>query len=169
MQALISENSRISLLQQMPIFGGIRQDVLKLLLGMASVIEKRKQEFFFRESDDADCLYVLERGSVAIIKRWEHRDYLLNRLVPGDCFGEMAIIDLGRRGASVLALEECAALRISTSCLYQVYQFDLEQFTLIYMNLSRELCRRLRHADERLFIAKNEAVLVDGAYTFRST
>jgi hypothetical protein len=37
-----------------------------------------------------------------------------------------------------------------------LYERDPEQYTMIYMNLGREVCRRLREADKRLFI--NEIV-----------
>jgi CRP-like cAMP-binding protein len=72
----------------------------------------------------------------------------------GDCFGEMAVIDHCPRSASVRAVEDCRAIRISAADLYQVYAQDLKQFTLIQMNMGREVCRRLRAADGRLFSAK---------------
>ena len=38
--------------------------------------------------------------------------------------------------------------------LYEVYAQDLKQFALIQMNMGREVCRRLREADNRLFGAR---------------
>ena len=49
-------------------------------------------------------------------------------LGPGDCFGEMA---LQRRSATVRAIEECHALRISVAPLYGLYERDKEPFVLI--------------------------------------
>ena len=69
----------------------------------------------------------------------------------GDCFGEMALIDLFPRSASALAVERCEALAITPSVLHQIYQHDLEQFTMLQMNLGRELSRRLRRIDDLLF------------------
>ncbi len=63
-------------------------------------------------------------------------------------------MDLGARSASVRALEDCTAIRISAANLYKVYAQDLKQFALIQMNMGREVCRRLREADRRLFSAK---------------
>jgi CRP/FNR family cyclic AMP-dependent transcriptional regulator len=73
----------------------------------------------------------------------------LQYLARGDCFGEMALIDLNPRSASVVAVEDCIALEISHQALYVLYEHYLEQFTLIQMNL-REVSRRLRALDERL-------------------
>jgi CRP-like cAMP-binding protein len=63
----------------------------------------------------------------------------------------MALIDLLPRSASVVALEDCAALRLTSAQLYRAHQADAEQFAVICMNIARELSRRLRAADERLF------------------
>ena len=59
----------------------------------------------------------------------------------------------GRHDAfmSVRAAEDCTAIRISAANLYQVYSQDLKQFTLIQMNMGREVCRRLREANNGLF------------------
>ena len=58
------------------------------------------------------------------------------------------------RSASVGAVEDCIAIRISAANLYGVYAEDLKQFALIQMNMGREVCRRLREADNRLFGAR---------------
>ena len=41
--------------------------------------------------------------------------------------------------------------------MLELYQHDLEQFTLLQMNLGREVSRRLREADERLFRMQMDA------------
>ena len=55
------------------------------------------------------------------------------------------------REKSVRALDECSAISISAANLYKVYAHDLKQFALIQMNMGREVSRRLREADNRLF------------------
>jgi CRP-like cAMP-binding protein len=162
-------DDRIRLLQNTPIFGGVTDEVLALLLDRVSEVAVRKGEFFFTEGDDGVSAFVLERGSVSILKKWEEKNYLLRHLHAGDCFGEVALMDFCRRSASVLADEDCAAIELSTSDLRQVAGKDLEQFTMIYMNMGRELCRRLRDADERLFRAKIEVGLSPGEYALPST
>jgi CRP-like cAMP-binding protein len=147
------EAPRIELLQRMPIFGGIRADILQFLLGLCPVVAFATNEFFFREHDQADSMFVLEKGKAAVLKSWRGRDYFLRTLQEGDCFGEMAVMDLCPRSASVRAVEDCAAIRISAEHLHRLYARDLKQFTLIQMNMGREVCRRLRESDNRLFSA----------------
>lgn len=159
---------RISLLQRMPVFGGIREDILTFILDLSSKVSVPKGEFFFRQGDQADSMFVLERGKVAILKSWQEREYLLQHRHAGDCFGEVALIDLCPRSASVLAVEDCRAIEVSSTMLYRICEKDLEQLALIYMNMGREVSRRLREADERLFQAKVEALLIGEDYLFKS-
>jgi CRP/FNR family transcriptional regulator, cyclic AMP receptor protein len=146
------QEARIELLQRMPVFGGIREDVVQFLLGLCQVVSVPTDEFFFRERDQADSMFVLEAGKVAVLKSWCGQEYLLRTLKEGDCFGEMAMMDLFPRSASVRAVEDCTAIRLSAANLHQVYEHDLKQFALIQMNMGREVTRRLREADNQLFL-----------------
>jgi CRP-like cAMP-binding protein len=152
----------------MPIFGGIREDILQFILDVAPIVAVPKGKFFFRQQDAANAMYVLVQGEVAILKTWKDQEYLLHHMHVGDCFGEMAVIDLLPRSASVLATEDSAAIEISGTTLARVYDKDLEQLTLIYMNMGREISRRLRETDERMFQAKIEAVVIGDEYIFKS-
>ena len=95
-----------------------------------------------------------------MLKLWDGQQYLLCRLQAGDCFGEMALMDLFPRSASVRAAQACTAIELSTAIIFQIYEKDLEQFALMQMNIGREVSRRLRLADERLFRARIEALTV---------
>ena len=51
----------------------------------------------------------------------------------------------------MLALETCRALEITSGLLREIAKRDLEQFTLLTMNLGRELARRARVVENILF------------------
>src|SRR5512145_2318632 len=118
----------------MPIFGAIRPDVLASLVEACATIAVPAGGYFFREGDQAGSMFVLESGEVAVLKHWAGQQHELGRLRRGDCFGEMALIDLFPRSASVRALEACTAIELSTASLFKLYETDLEQFALIQMN-----------------------------------
>ena len=160
------QEARIELLQRMPIFGGIRADTLQFLLTLCPIVSVPANEFFFREHEQGDSMFVLGIGKAAVLKSWHGQDYLLQSMKVGDCFGEMAVMDLCARSASVRALEDCTAISISAANLYQVYAQDLKQFALIQMNMGREVCRRLREADNRLFSAKMGTPAADIGHVF---
>jgi CRP/FNR family transcriptional regulator, cyclic AMP receptor protein len=144
------KETRVALLQQMAFFGGVRADVLASLLDHSRQVTRGSGEFFFHEGEAGDFLFVLEAGRVNVLKRRGDRQVVLRELGPGDCFGEMALIDLSPRSASVQAVEDCSAIEISTAGLHAIAEKDIEQFALIQMNIGRELSRRLRISDARL-------------------
>ncbi len=142
---------RVNLLQSMPVFGGVSKETLEFLIDHSSIRSLSAGNYFFREGDNAVSMFVLERGKVAVSKEWDGEDHLLKHLSQGDCFGEMALLDLYPRSASVMAVEPCDAIELQSSILLKLYQHDLEQFTIIQMNIAREISRRLRSAGNQLF------------------
>ena len=163
------QQTRIEALQRMPIFGGIRADVLAFLLDASATVTVEKDQYFFHEDDKAESMFVLEAGEVAVLKLWDGQQYVLRRLRSGDCFGEMALMDLFPRSASILATDRCIAIELSTASFYKIYEKDLEQFALIQMNIGREVSRRLRVADQHLFRARMGAPFTEPVTPFPST
>jgi CRP-like cAMP-binding protein len=144
---------RLQLLRNTPIFGALSETALGFLLQDAQPVEVARGEYFFREGDAAQSLFVLEQGRVGIYKRWGNALYRLRCLDAGDCFGEMAVLDLLPRSASVRALRDCRALELTTGQLYALCKAQLAQYVILQMNIARELSRRLRAADQRAFSA----------------
>lgn len=145
--------SRVKMLQAMPIFGAIDEGTIQWLLDGARISTVRGDEYVFRESDLDASVYIIEEGQFVVFRHWSGRDYLLRELGPGDCFGEMALIDCKPRSATVIAKTPGRLIQITAAQLGELYSIGPDQYTLIMMNLGREVCRRLRDADKRLFLA----------------
>ena len=139
---------RIALLQGMPIFGAISEATLEFLVARAQPVSLATGECFFREGDSPTGMFVLEAGHVRVTRIRDGQQFLLQEFGPGDCFGEMALMDLHPRSASVHAVDACRAIEIRPGDLYELYERDCAQFALIQMNMGREICRRLRAADD---------------------
>ncbi|MEM7411514.1 MAG: Crp/Fnr family transcriptional regulator [Myxococcota bacterium] len=144
-------DERIQRLQKTALFGATAEETVAFVLERAPEVRVSAGEWFFREDERGTAIYWLEEGQVAIHKRRAGHEVALRRLEVGDCFGEVALFDFGPRSASVRAVEDCLALEISSALLREVAERDLEQFTLLTMNLGRELARRLRAVEEHLF------------------
>ena len=76
--------TRIQALQRMPIFGGMRAEVLEFLLDASELARVAQGKFFFHEHDKAQSMFVLEAGEVAVLKLWEGQQCLLGHLRQGD-------------------------------------------------------------------------------------
>jgi CRP-like cAMP-binding protein len=75
-------------------------------------------EIVVREGDEADGIYLVERGSVEILKEGEQ--FRLNLLRPGDDFGGLNLLEDRTRSASVRTLEETTLLQLSTRAIQEL-------------------------------------------------
>jgi len=144
-------STRSDWLQQVPIFGALSDDSVRFLLARSREVEVPAGGYFFRENETASAMYVLDAGRAVVLKGWHGAAIELRHLEPGDCFGEMALLDLFPRSASIRALDDCSAIELTPGGLLQLFEHDAGQFAMIQMNIGRELCRRLRATDELLF------------------
>ena len=94
------QQTRIEALQRMPIFGGIRADVLEFLLDASGMVSVDKgQVLSSMRTTRRKSMFVLEAGAVSVLKLWGGQQCVLRRLDQGDCFGEMALMDVCFREA----------------------------------------------------------------------
>ena len=159
----MSEN-RIDLLQRMPVFGAASAETLAFILETTRDFVVPTGGYFFREGDEAGSMFVLESGRVEVLREYGGQKVRLCELGPGDCFGEMSLIECRNRSAAVKALTNCTAIELPLDTLHTLYERDLKQFVLIQMNIAREISRRLRTADKLLFEAKVAAKDSGGEY-----
>ena len=155
-------DDRIELLRQMPVFGGLKAETLELILRESAEVVAKEGDYFFREGEPGDSLFVLESGTVLVQRMWQGEPIELGRLACGDCFGEMALIDFEKRSASIKAECNCSAIEVPSKSLRSLFKVDVEQYAMIMMNLGREVSRRLRVADECLFQLQQSPVVEKG-------
>ncbi len=141
------------LLQDIAIFGGLSEDTLGFVLDRATRVRVAAGEHFLTEGDMATSLFVLESGQVRVHKDAEGSAIVLHELSPGAVFGEMSLLAVRPRSATIEASEDCIAVEITNRSLFELYEVDPAEFAMLVMNLGREVARRLWEANERLFTA----------------
>ncbi len=146
------ENIPVHRLKDMPVFGGLREDIVQLLLEGSHYVEQPAGGVFFVEGDRGDSAFIVESGTAALFKHGKQsgNSYQIRTFAPGECFGAMALLGVYPRSGVVKALEPCRAVEIRADQLFSVYLADPEQYTLIFMNMARDLSRRLRDTDDQL-------------------
>jgi CRP-like cAMP-binding protein len=85
------------LLALVPLFRGLSRKHLKWLAGYCDVADFMAGYAIVREGDPGDAFYVVLTGQA---KLTQGRKFL-GRMLPGDHFGEIAVIDGGPRTATV--------------------------------------------------------------------
>lgn len=135
-----------SWLKSLPLFGGLVDGGLEAFSVAAETVHVAAGETVYREGESAEHLYLVEAGTLAVVKGEEARQlWVLKR---GEFFGEMSFVDMQPRSATVRAESDVILWRWPYCQLHAVYRSDPKAYTLVVMNIAREISRRLRRADE---------------------
>ncbi|WP_437712984.1 cyclic nucleotide-binding domain-containing protein [Sorangium sp. So ce448] len=143
--------SLITQLREIGLFGGLGDHVLQALADTLELLDLEPGAVAFREGDNGREMFVLLSGEMEVLKR-SKRDVEARVAVlgPNDWFGEMSILDVMPRSATVRAIAPSRLLRVTAHDLDALYRRDLKSYTLLVLNIAREMSRRLRVADSLL-------------------
>jgi CRP-like cAMP-binding protein len=140
----------ITFLLGTPMFEKLDPAEIKQLVHIIEVKEFAAGDILFKEGDPGDAWYALYRGKVDVIKNVGTNQKEIYPLGEGACFGEIAILDGQPRSATIQAIEDSVALRISR----QAFEELLDQEHTVAFKLLRllaiTLAQRARSTTERL-------------------
>src|SRR5215212_5959235 len=133
-----------------PFFGGVSDASLDLLISM--LVERRFEigATVVAEGEARRSMYIVHSGEVEVSKLGESGAIRIAGLGPGDFFGEMTLIEMQNRSASVVAESPTVLYELTARNLYTYYKSDIHAYVMVLQNINRELCRRLRRADNRI-------------------
>ena len=101
---------------------------------------------FFSAGDPGDVMYVVIDGEVDL----ELRGAQLERVGHGGFFGEMALLDGGKRSADIVADERVICYVLAVEQLQELAATHPHIMITILGNLTRDFSERLRHANEEI-------------------
>src|SRR5215472_10808169 len=134
-----------------PIFGGLEG---RSLQRVASALEEHDfpaGSTIFHAGELGRTMYLLAQGEVEVIATSaEGKRIALVKLGPGECFGEMALIELQPRSATVRVRKKAKAYSLNNMDLYNLYREDNYAYVIVLQNICRILSRRLRKAGGRI-------------------
>jgi CRP/FNR family transcriptional regulator, cyclic AMP receptor protein len=134
-----------------PFFGGLPDASLDLLISM--LVERRFDAgaTVVAEGEPGRSMFVVHSGELVVSKRGDAgRIIRMSGLEPGDFFGEMTLIEMQNRSATVVAESPTVLYELTAGKLYACYKGDIHAYVMVMQNINRELCRRLRRADNRI-------------------
>jgi CRP-like cAMP-binding protein len=146
--ATSSELRSLERMKEIGLFGGLSDDVIREFVGALELVELAPGAVVFREGELGREMFVLLDGEMEIVKasRKKH-EARVAILGPGDWFGEMSILDVQPRSATVRAVAPASLLRLTAAELDTLYRRDVRSYSLLILNVAREMSRRLRVAD----------------------
>jgi CRP/FNR family cyclic AMP-dependent transcriptional regulator len=126
----------IALLKRTDFFKNISANYLLAITELLHAETAYAKEIIVKEGDPADSLFIICEGQVSIQKGNNE----IAKLGPGECIGEIAILDKMPRSASAVALTDVKLLRVYANDFSEM----LLNFPEIGQNLLTILAQRLR-------------------------
>jgi len=140
-------NVSITLLRNVPLFSGLDEKRLGVLVPMMMRTGFSRNETIIGAGDPTDSLYIVISGRLKVLMSDEQgREVILAILGSGEFFGEMGLLDDSPRSASVVTLEPCELLSISKTD----FKRCLAENSDLSLMVMRGLVRRLREADQKI-------------------
>jgi CRP/FNR family transcriptional regulator, cyclic AMP receptor protein len=133
-----------------PFFGGLSEASLDLLIAM--LVERRFEAgaTVVAEGEQGRSMFVVQSGKLVVSMLGHSGSVIrMSDLEPGDFFGEMTLIEMQSRSATVVAESPTVLYELTARNLYTCYKTDIHAYVMVLQNINRELCRRLRRADNR--------------------
>ncbi|MCC6315391.1 MAG: Crp/Fnr family transcriptional regulator [Thermomicrobiales bacterium] len=134
-------------LRLVPLFEGLDQHSLEILEGRMRGRVFREEETIFHREDIGNALYVIRNGRVKIrLTAEDGRETVLAILSPGDCFGELAVLDGEPRSADAVAMERTDTLMLTRDDFLGA----LDQSPALAKRIIVLLSQKLRQTNEQL-------------------
>ena len=147
-----------------PFFGGLSDASLDLLIAMLVERSFDAGATVVAEGEPGRSMYVVQSGALAVSRRGEGgRVIRIAGLGPGDFFGEMTLLEMQGRSATVATVGPAVLYECTARSLYAYYKADVHAYVMVMQNINRELCRRLRRADARIAELAAARPIADGA------
>jgi len=100
--------------------------------------------FVFREGEAGEEMYIIQEGSVEILKQFGPNVKRLATLEAGDFFGEMSMLENRPRSASARIKADAKLLPVDPSTFDQM----LREYPEVAVRMLRSLCSRLRKYED---------------------
>lgn len=157
------DSSAVQCFRDNALLAGISDAIYAELEDKIDMVEYRQDEIIFEENEAGNSLFLIAAGSVRISKKGRAgQQETLAYLTEKDFFGEMALVDVGRRSAQAVAVEHVIAGRIDREGWDLLLQRAPHQ---VLGNFTRSVTRRLRHNNQHFIeeVMRSERLALIGS------
>ena len=142
----------VSDLKKYSLFGGLENGQIEKIIPLMGQEEYEGGDSIITEGNTNDKIYFITRGRVEVTRE----GVVLSEFKVGEAFGEMEVLEIVPSAATIKALGGVQVMTISNKALREIYRMDAKVFSIMLMNLARDLSRRLRRMNE-LAVKKSPA------------
>lgn len=143
----MSEQRHLELLLGSRIFASLSSSDAQALLGAGDLVTVPANKVLFLKGDHADGFYLVLQGYFGVTLVGEKGNEVpLAGVGPGETLGEMGIVTVAPRSATVTAVMESVAWHLSAEVFEGLVARGDPMGTAILRSMGRDLCRRFRAA-----------------------
>ena len=143
METSISIPDKILHLRGIQIFGGLSVGEMAAIASVTEETVFPAGEVVIREGEAGETMYMIISGQVSVCKKkGEEEEIELDRINPGDYFGEMALFENEVRSATIRTVEE--------SRLLVLHKREFEEIVREYPQIALHICKILSHRLRKL-------------------
>ena len=141
------------IVNEIDFFKGIDPTAMEKIVNICSEQTYTKDAVLFSKGDAADCLYILEEGTIKlIIENGGSITYSLSD--PGEVFGWASMLELGLRTASGVCATDLKVVRIEKEKLDAIFNTHPEVGLMVLKRLAKVISERLSNAYRDLLSAR---------------
>jgi CRP/FNR family transcriptional regulator, cyclic AMP receptor protein len=120
-----------------PLFESLSKRHLKKIAGLTSTVEFDAGDTVIQEGEPGDSFFVTVSGQAKVVTGGK----TVHRLIPGDHFGEISLLDGRPRSASVVAETPLSLLRLTRSSFLRLVKEDADLARALLASLARMVRR----------------------------
>ena len=139
-----------AILKSVTIFSGLSENEIKEICLKCSSAKGAKEDIIIEQDTEATEIFILLTGGLKIILNIREAPIELAEMGPGHCIGEASVIGVQRHSASVVLTEDSEFIVLTRKALMEIYSGNKDVFSILILNIARELARRLYKTDHIL-------------------
>lgn len=148
----MSNPKLIDHLRRVEIFNGLVDAELLKVAALCQGLKVAAGKAIFKEGDAGDELYIILDGCVRVMINTRSSDgsfapSTINRLYPGQCFGEMILLNSAARSATVEAVDATTLIVMHEHDFRQLCEADPRIGYVVIRNIAQDLAFKLRSSN----------------------
>jgi signal transduction histidine kinase len=144
------------------LLAGLSDEIHRQISDKIDILQFGPNDIIFEENDPGDSLYLIAQGSVKISKKGRAgQQETLAYLMAQDFFGEMSLVDSGKRSAQAAAVDKVVLGRVDRQGWDLLLRLAPHE---VLSNFTKSVTKRLRHNNQHFIehMMRNERLSLIG-------
>lgn len=150
---------RLELLKKVRIFDGLDDEQLAKFERISEEQSYSPDDIIIEENTEGRALFIVKRGTVSVTKVDQELETEIVKLVVGEHFGEMSLVEDAKTSARVKAYNQVKCLLIKRDDFHDIVDNDDAIAAKVFKNFTLTLCDRLRNTSSELVVWKPDIEL----------